>query len=50
MKKTKLGETVSNEDPGLQEDLTILLCHAMLLGESDGANVWCVAAYACILA
>lgn len=40
LKKTKLGEAVSNEDPGLQEDLTILLCHAMLLRENDGADVW----------
>lgn len=40
LKKTKLGETVSDEDPGVQEDLTILLCHAMLLREINGADVW----------
>lgn len=38
--KTRLGELVNSEDPGVQEDLTKLLCHAMLLRNSNGADVW----------
>lgn len=40
LKKTKLGNMVSIEDPGLQEELTILLCHAMLLSPNSDASVW----------
>ncbi|MFQ8662009.1 MAG: hypothetical protein ACLR9S_00185 [Lachnospiraceae bacterium] len=40
LKKTALGEIVSMEDPGLQEELTILLCHAMMLRDNNGADVW----------
>lgn len=40
LKRTFLGEIVSREDPGLQEELTVLLCHAMLLREVAGADVW----------
>ncbi|MFT4144308.1 MAG: hypothetical protein QM644_07600, partial [Mobilitalea sp.] len=38
--RTKLGETVSIEDPGLQEKLTILLCHAMMMRDVGGADIW----------
>lgn len=38
--RTMLGETVYNEDPGFQEELTILLTHSMLLDEVDGADLW----------
>jgi hypothetical protein len=37
---TPLGKTVKEEDPGLQEDLTILLCHLMLVRDVYGADVW----------
>ena len=37
---TPLGEVVLREDPGLQEDLSILLCHAMICREVNGADVW----------
>lgn len=40
LNKTPLGELVSMEDPGLQEELSILLCHAMMLRVNDGAAVW----------
>lgn len=40
LKRTTLGEVVSMEDPGLQEELTVLLCHAMMLRSNDGADVW----------
>lgn len=40
LKRTKLGEVVSMEDPGLQEELTILLCHAMMMRDIGGADVW----------
>lgn len=38
--RTKLGELISEEDPGLQEELTILLCHTMILRNQNGAIVW----------
>lgn len=40
LKKTKLGEIVYTEDPGLQENLSILLCHAMMLRKENGADMW----------
>lgn len=40
LSKTKLGELVNREDPGLQENLTKLLCHAMILRNSNGADIW----------
>lgn len=42
LKRTKLGEIVFMEDPGLQEKLTILLCHCMMLREKTGAPLWSV--------
>ena len=42
LERTALGELVSMEDPGLQEQLTILLCHAMMLRDNNGADVWSV--------
>ena len=38
--KTELGDTVQCEDPGLQEKLTKLLLHAMMLRDEEGACVW----------
>ena len=35
-----LGETVYMEDPGLQEKLTKLLCHAMIVRRENGAKLW----------
>lgn len=40
IRKTKLGNIVHAEDPGLQEELTVLLCHAMILRTNGGADVW----------
>ena len=40
LSRTKLGNIVYTEDPGLQEDLTILLCHAMMLRNVAGADMW----------
>lgn len=40
LSKTELGELVNSEDPGAQENLTKLLCHAMLLRDSNGADMW----------
>lgn len=40
LKRTSLGETVYIEDPGLQETLTILLCHCMMQREVNGAPLW----------
>ena len=37
---TPLGKVVLREDPGLQEELTILLCHAMMCRKKNGADVW----------
>jgi len=38
--RTDLGQLVYNEDPGLQENLTLLLCHAMMLRKNEGAEMW----------
>lgn len=38
--RTKLGNIVYMEDPGIQEDLTILLCHAMMQRNVAGADMW----------
>lgn len=38
--KTHLGEIVSDEDPGLQENLTITLLHAMMCRKLFGAGIW----------
>lgn len=40
LSRTKLGNIVYSEDPGLQENLTLLLCHAMLLRNDAGADMW----------
>lgn len=38
--RTKLGEIVYGEDPGLQEYLSVLLCHSMMLRKKNGADMW----------
>ena len=40
LERTYLGETVYFEDPGLQEKLTELLCHAMIVRKENGARLW----------
>lgn len=40
LSRTKLGNIVAMEDPGLQEELSILLCHAMMLRNMNGADMW----------
>ncbi len=40
LKKTKLGELILQEDFGLQEPLSLLLCHAMIVRKKNGADVW----------
>ncbi len=40
IKQTKLGEIVYKEDPNLQERLTLILCHAMMLRDEYGAAMW----------
>lgn len=40
LSRTTLGETIYMEDPGLQENLTILVCHCMMQREIDGAPLW----------
>lgn len=40
LSRTILGEAVYSEDPGLQENLTILLCHCMMLRDNAGAQLW----------
>ena len=40
LKRTFLGETVYMEDPGLQEKLTELLCHTMIVRSENGARLW----------
>lgn len=37
---TSIGETVVNEDPGLSEELTLLLLHCMLVRKNTGALLW----------
>ncbi len=38
--RTSLGDTVYMEDPGLQERLTELVCHSMIVREKNGALLW----------
>ncbi|SFC69964.1 hypothetical protein [Butyrivibrio sp. YAB3001] len=38
--RTNLGEVIYNEDPGLQENLSLLICHGMLSRPIDGAPLW----------
>lgn len=40
LSRTRLGEIVYMEDPGLQEVLTKLLLHAMMLRQENGAIIW----------
>ncbi len=40
LKKTNLGQVIIEEDPGFKEKLTVLLCHAMLLRNQNGADLW----------
>lgn len=40
LKRTAIGEVVYAEDPGLQENLTILLCHCLMQRQETGAPVW----------
>lgn len=40
LSRTPLGQAVFSEDPGLQENLTILLCHAMMCRRINGADAW----------
>jgi len=40
LNRTELGQMVSLEDPGLQEKLSLLLCHGMILRKENGADVW----------
>ena len=42
LSRTSLGEVVYMEDPGLQEKLTVLLCHSMMQREQNGAPLWSV--------
>lgn len=40
LSRTALGNIVYMEDPGFQEVLTILLCHAMMIRKVAGADMW----------
>ena len=40
LSRTMLGESVCIEDLGLQESLTILICHCMMLRAVSGAPLW----------
>ena len=40
LRRTGLGEVVFMQDPGLQEILTKLLLHAMMLRQNNGAAMW----------
>ena len=40
LKRTDMGDMVYVEDPGLQEDLTLLLCHCMMQRVKTGAPMW----------
>lgn len=40
LSRTTLGEITYMEDPGLQENITILVCHCMMQRENDGAPLW----------
>jgi hypothetical protein len=37
---TKFGIIVKSEDPGLVENLTLLLCHCMIVRVNQGAELW----------
>ncbi len=37
---TDLGECVRKDDPWMQEELTALLCHSMIVREHGGAPMW----------
>lgn len=41
LSRTDLGKIVYMEDPGLQETLTKVLLHAMILRQENGAGMWC---------
>lgn len=43
LQRTELGEAVYMEDPGLQEELTLLLCHCMMQRQQSGAILWSAA-------
>ncbi len=40
LERTALGDNIRMEDPGLQEPLTKLLLHAMILRQEEGASMW----------
>jgi len=40
LSRTPIGDIVFEEDPGLQEDLTLALLHSMICRERDGAGIW----------
>lgn len=40
LSRTSLGETIYMEDPGLQENLTIIVCHSMMQRDNGGAPLW----------
>lgn len=40
LRRSSLGETVFYEDPGIQEKVTELLCHAMIVRNEGGAKLW----------
>ena len=40
LSRTRLGDEMFLEDPGLQENLSILLCHCMILRTNFGAPLW----------
>lgn len=40
LNRTDLGNLVYNEDPGLHENLTLIICHCMISRRNDGAEMW----------
>lgn len=40
LKLSNLGQNIMLEDIGIQENLTLLLCHCMMLRERKGAELW----------
>ncbi len=40
LSQTELGKIVFMEDPGLQEKLSLLICHSMMLRKDNGADIW----------
>lgn len=40
LKLTALGKIVKHEDIGLQEKITLLLCHCMIVRGANGAELW----------